>query len=37
MTRTVDGLASKPYLGRRGEIGLGSASGSVRARGCLSR
>ena len=30
MTQAIDGLASKPYLGGRGEIGFGSTLGSLR-------
>ena len=35
MARIVGGLASKPYSGGRGEIGLRFASVSVRLRGRL--
>ena len=36
MAWKVDGLASKPYPGGRGETGFESTSGSLGIRGCLS-
>ena len=35
MARAVDGLASKPYPGGRGETGLGYASSGVRVHECF--